>query len=91
MVVADDKETFDLHAASLFKGQGWPALVNKLLAVTHSGQYEWSDLPASVQRIVTPEVDHLVQLIARRCSQQTLKGGDMKSSTSTSTSTLLCH
>jgi hypothetical protein len=91
MVVADDKETFDLHAASLFKGQGWPVLVNQILAVTHSGNYQWSDLPAALQRILTPEVDHLVQTIARRCSQQTLKGrggggGDMGTTARSSSS-----
>jgi hypothetical protein len=35
MVVADDKETFDVHANMLYKGKGWPGLVRTVLKQTH--------------------------------------------------------
>jgi hypothetical protein len=59
-IVADDKETFDLHGVELFKRQGWPALVNMVLRYTHSGDYEWDDLPEGLKQTINPEVSHLL-------------------------------
>jgi hypothetical protein len=44
VVVADDKETFDVHAEALFQHQGWPGLVYAVLNFTHTADYEWNDL-----------------------------------------------
>jgi hypothetical protein len=65
-IVADDKETFDLHGVELFRRQGWPALVNMVLRYTHSGDYEWDDLPEAMKRTINPEVSHLLLQTTKR-------------------------
>jgi hypothetical protein len=44
VVVSDDSESFDFHAAGLFHHQGWPGLINAVMNVTHTADYEWEDL-----------------------------------------------
>jgi hypothetical protein len=44
VVVADDKQSFDVHAVELFQHQGWPGLINAVINFTHTGDYEWEDL-----------------------------------------------
>lgn len=46
VVVADDAETFDVHASEMFSHKGWPGLVTAVLNVTHSASYGWDDLAA---------------------------------------------
>jgi hypothetical protein len=60
-VIADDKDTFDVHAAPLFDGQGWPALVNLVLKETHSGNYQWEDLPQQTREVIDFEVSKFVR------------------------------
>jgi hypothetical protein len=44
LVVADDPESFDFHAVGLFQHQGWPGLINAVINVTHTADFEWEDL-----------------------------------------------
>lgn len=44
VIVADDRETFDVHAQMLFHHKGWPGLVHAVLNYTHTADYEWDDL-----------------------------------------------
>ncbi|KAG7352512.1 hypothetical protein IV203_008560 [Nitzschia inconspicua] len=44
VVVADDPDSFDIHAVELCRHQGWPGLINAVLNFTHTGDYEWEDL-----------------------------------------------
>jgi hypothetical protein len=58
-VVADDKETFHVHGAMMFrhsKERGWPMLLNLVLNVTHFANYEWGDLPEGVAEKISKEV-----------------------------------
>jgi hypothetical protein len=41
IIVADDTETFDVHASELWYHQGWPGLVKQVLNITHSANYEY--------------------------------------------------
>lgn len=66
IVVADDRETFDIHGAALFRRAGWPALVNAVLKHTHSGNFEWEDLPEATRQEIDVEVRKFVDQIALR-------------------------
>jgi hypothetical protein len=59
-VISDDEDTFDVHAAPLFNHQGWPALVNLVLKETHSGNYQWEDLPQETREVIDLEVTKFV-------------------------------
>ena len=57
VIVADDPVTFDVHAAELFRKQGWPAFVNTVLKETHSANYSFeTDLSQAAQDILEKEV-----------------------------------
>jgi hypothetical protein len=58
VIVADDRDTFDVHGQEMFHKQGWPALVNRILEVTHSGNYSFDELPDDTQQIVLREVSN---------------------------------
>ena len=90
-VVADDKTTFDVHAASMFRGEGWPALVNRVLKVTHSGNFAWNDLPEKLQQTIAPEVRRLFTNMNNRCAtvksrEMRMRHGDESHPTSTTVS-----
>jgi hypothetical protein len=53
LVVADDPETFDVHAAEMFSHTGWPGLVNAVLNVTHGADYDWADLTRATVTVPT--------------------------------------
>ena len=65
-VVSDDPVTLDVHAAEIFCGQGWPALVELVLSYTNNhdgsccGNYEWGDLPQEVQELLEREITTLL-------------------------------
>ena len=44
VVVADDRESFDVHAQALFRHRGWPGLIHNVLNYTHTADYEYEDL-----------------------------------------------
>ena len=80
-IIADDKETFDVHAGPLFHGQGWPALVNLVLKETHSGNYQWEELPQQTREAIDFEVTKFVRSI--RARHKKLKKFEEKSSQAT--------
>lgn len=55
----DDKDTLDVHGAVMYDGQGWPPLAKSILNVTHSANYELSDLPQTTKESVTHEMQLL--------------------------------
>jgi hypothetical protein len=69
-IVADDPNTFDVHAGELFNGQGWPALVNTVLKHTHSGDYEWDDLPSETRRILGQEIPRFLKTLKVKYKRQ---------------------
>ena len=54
-----DKESFDVHGAEMFGGQGWPPLAKMILNATHSADYELADLSHATQAVVKKEMRHL--------------------------------
>jgi hypothetical protein len=56
LVVADDPDTFDVHGNEMFHHEGWPALINRILEQTHSGNYIYEDLPTTTKTILSREV-----------------------------------
>jgi hypothetical protein len=52
VIVADDAQSFDVHAAQMFGHQGWPGLVNAVLNVTHTANYEF---PNDIEALTSPE------------------------------------
>jgi hypothetical protein len=70
IIVADDLNTFDVHAGALFHGQGWPALVNTVLKHTHSGDYEWDDLPNATRRILAQEIPKFLKPLKVKYKRQ---------------------
>jgi hypothetical protein len=42
--------TKDVHAERLYNGGGWPALLRRVLNVTRSANYQFSDLPSELQK-----------------------------------------
>ena len=66
-IVSDDPSTFDVHGKEMFRGQGWPALVELILSHTHgSGNFEWDDLPSKVQHTVVGEITILLKCWDKR-------------------------
>ena len=55
----DDKESLDVHGAVMFEGQGWPPLAKSILNVTHSANYELSNLPFDTRTTVVQELQRL--------------------------------
>lgn len=45
-LLVDDKRSLDVHAGKIYQGEGWPGLVQRVLKVTRSANYEYQDLPA---------------------------------------------
>jgi hypothetical protein len=43
IIVADDSETFDIHASEMFHHQGWPGLIRAVLNITHSANFDEED------------------------------------------------
>jgi hypothetical protein len=77
-VIADDKDTFDVHAAPLFNREGWPALVNLVLKETHSGNYQWEDLPQYTREVIDFEMTKFVK--STRARYKRLREFEEKSS-----------
>ena len=55
-ILVDDPSTLDVHAETLYKGEGWPPLVRKILNHTFSANYEFADLPSDLQEEVLHEM-----------------------------------
>lgn len=63
-IIADDPNTFDIHASMMFQKLGWPKLVTTILEATDGNvQFQWDDLPRDTQRIVQREVRLLVNVL----------------------------
>ena len=58
-MLVDDSGTMDVHASTLFDGKGWPSLVELVMNNTRSANYEFEDLPASVQEKARSELEKL--------------------------------
>ena len=65
-MVMDDLVTLDVHAESMFGGQGWPVLVTQVLNVTHSAYYNASQLPESLLQTAGRELSTLLQELEHR-------------------------
>ena len=83
-IVADDKQTFDVHAAEMFQKKGWPAFVNAVLKHTHSGNYEWDDLPIDTKDVLEAEVKRFIKginfkynLVVKRRTKDLKKGSQL--------------
>lgn len=55
----DDKESLDVHGSVLYEGQGWPPLAKSVLNVTHSANYNLSDLPPDTLDSTKKELQNL--------------------------------
>jgi hypothetical protein len=73
-MLIDDTGTMDIDAVSLFDGKGWPQLVETILNITHSADYEFDDLPTSVQEQVRGELEKLKEEYERRAVHLLAKG-----------------
>jgi hypothetical protein len=58
-MLVDDSGTMDVHASTLFDGKGWPSLVELVMNNTRSANYEFGDLPSSVQEKARSELEKL--------------------------------
>ena len=56
-MVIDDRGTMDVHGRQIFQGQGWPALVSKVLDVTRSATYDVHSLPQELESLATNELN----------------------------------
>jgi hypothetical protein len=75
-IVADDPDTFDVHAAEIFQKKGWPALVNTVLEQTHSGNYDWDDLPKDTQQVLEREVKRFLKGLSAKYERQQQRQAD---------------
>lgn len=70
VVVADDPDSFDIHATQMFRQQGWPGLINAVLNFTHTADYEWEDLirlsSESHANLVRTEIINLYQSLRKK-------------------------
>lgn len=71
VVTYDDATTFDVHGAEMFQKQGWPGLVNNVLRITHSGNYNFTDLPLDTQLICEREVAQFMKRKFRSYKRKT--------------------
>jgi hypothetical protein len=70
-VVADDDQTLDIHASTLFRKQGWPALVTTFLSATGGSLTdEFDTLPTLTQQIIMREMHSLQIYIARKYANE---------------------
>ena len=80
-MIDDDKDTGDVNGFPLFNRQGWPALVNLVLKETHSGNYQWEELPQQTREVIDFEVTKFVR--STRARYKRLKESEEKSSQAT--------
>ena len=65
-MLVDDTVGYDVHALTLYKGEGWPPLVNAILNAMGTANYEVDNLPIDVKRATTAEVMTFREQIERR-------------------------
>jgi hypothetical protein len=66
-VVADDDQTLDIHASTMFRKQGWPKLVTTILDATGGSiTHEFDTLPNSTKQILEREMASFQTYVARK-------------------------
>jgi hypothetical protein len=87
-MVVDDFGTYDAHAEMLYDGQGWPALVARVLNVTRSATYTADQLPASLRAESKNELSKMLDAFRSKLEEQMQKRrshlGDMSMASSVS-------
>lgn len=73
-MLVDDAGTLDIHASSLFDGKGWPPLVELVMNITGSANYEFEDLPGNVQEQALAELKKLRDQYDGRAMELLAKG-----------------
>ncbi|CAB9497326.1 expressed unknown protein [Seminavis robusta] len=58
-MIVDDRGTMDIHGKPLFRGEGWPPLVQLVLNHTHSANYKVADLPQDVRDVIVRDLKKL--------------------------------
>ena len=69
-MVVDDLGTFDVHAEMLYDGQGWPALVARVLNATRSAAYTADQLPASLRTEARNEMLKMLDTFRSKLDEQ---------------------
>ncbi len=59
-ILVEDRGTMDVHAKEMYNGEGWPALVTRVLNVTRSASYDIQDIPEPMLQSAREEVGKFV-------------------------------
>lgn len=62
-ILVQDRGTMDVHANEMYDGQGWPALVSRVLNATRSASYDLEDIPDPVLRSAKTEIGKFIKSV----------------------------